>query len=79
MIMSGRRVLHVCDCLVKHARLHNAGMRLLTTSAISLANTPVLPAAFPAYMIWGANTDVGKTLFSAGLAAAASRLQVLSA
>lgn len=37
---------------------------------------PVLPVTFPAYMIWGANTDVGKTLVSAGLAAAADRLGV---
>ena len=30
----------------------------------------------PRYMIWGANTDVGKTLVSAGLAAAARRNKV---
>ena len=32
--------------------------------------------AFPTFMVWGANTDVGKTLVSAGLAAAAARAQV---
>ena len=29
--------------------------------------------AFPTFVVWGANTDVGKTLVSAGLAAAAAR------
>lgn len=32
-----------------------------------------LPLSFPAVCMWGANTGVGKTLFSAGLAAAAQR------
>ncbi len=32
--------------------------------------------AFPTFMVWGANTDVGKTLVSAGLAAAAARAKV---
>ena len=31
---------------------------------------------FPTFMVWGANTDVGKTLVSAGLAAAAVRAKV---
>ena len=30
----------------------------------------------PTFMVWGANTDIGKTLVSAGLAAAAVRAQV---
>ena len=30
----------------------------------------------PTYMVWGANTDVGKTLVSAGLAAAAAKDEV---
>ncbi len=30
----------------------------------------------PTYMVWGADTDVGKTLVSAALAAAAARAQV---
>ena len=30
----------------------------------------------PVYMMWGANTDVGKTLVSAGLAAATKRSNV---
>jgi Mrp family chromosome partitioning ATPase len=32
--------------------------------------------ALPTYMVWGADTDVGKTLVSAALAAAAARAQV---
>ncbi len=36
----------------------------------------ILPLAFPTYAIWGANTNVGKTLASAGLAAAAVRQKV---
>ena len=35
-----------------------------------------LNLAFPTYYVWGANTNVGKTLVSVGLAAAAARKQV---
>lgn len=35
-----------------------------------------IPLAFPALCVWGSNTGVGKTLFSAGLAAAARRAGV---
>ena len=35
-----------------------------------------LPLAFPTVCIWGSNTGVGKTLFSAGLAAACRRAGV---
>eukprot|EP00887_Chlorella_sp_A99_P001840 scaffold19.g1840.t1 len=35
-----------------------------------------LPLSFPAVCIWGANTGIGKTLFSAGLAAACVRAEV---
>ncbi len=35
-----------------------------------------LPLTTPVYMIWGANTDVGKTLVSAGLAAATKRSDI---
>lgn len=38
----------------------------------------VLPLAFPTVCIWGSNTGVGKTLFSAGLAAACRRAGVRS-
>jgi hypothetical protein len=37
-----------------------------------------LPLAFPTVCIWGSNTGVGKTLFSAGLAAACRRAGVRS-
>lgn len=42
-------------------------------SAAALPPPDLLPLAFPTVCVWGANTDVGKTLFSAGLAAAAVR------
>jgi hypothetical protein len=35
-----------------------------------------VPLTFPSVCIWGANTNVGKTLVSAGLVAAAVRNQV---
>lgn len=35
-----------------------------------------LQLCIPAYFVWGANTAVGKTLISAGLAAAAVRMKV---
>lgn len=37
---------------------------------------PALQLCVPAYFVWGANTGVGKTLVSAGLAAAAVRMKV---
>jgi hypothetical protein len=39
-------------------------------------NDAAVSLAFPTFMVWGANTDVGKTLVSAGLAAAAIRAKV---
>ena len=48
------------------------GLRACATAASSTCQS----IAAPTYMIWGANTDVGKTLVSAGLAAAASRNKV---
>lgn len=54
-----------------------------TSGARSLASgSPVrelavaLSPAVPTYLVWGANTDVGKTVVSYGLAAAASRAKV---
>lgn len=35
-----------------------------------------MPLDVPVYCVWGANTGVGKTLASVGLAAAAARAQV---
>ena len=40
------------------------------------ATATTLQLRIPQYMVWGANTDVGKTLVSAGLAAAARRNKV---
>lgn len=37
------------------------------------ANETTTPVGFPSYIVWGANTGVGKTLVSAGLAAGAAR------
>lgn len=68
------RQLHV---RLKYSLQHAEASWGTVRSTTSVACDPcVLPVAYPAYMIWGANTDVGKTLFSAGLAAAASRRQV---
>jgi hypothetical protein len=47
--------------------------------AVSLARhffTASIPLSFPSLIVWGANTGVGKTLVSAGLAAAAARSRV---
>ena len=49
--------------------------RSVTTAA---AQSPCVPVTHPSYMIWGANTDVGKTMVSAGLARAAHRNKVRS-
>lgn len=37
---------------------------------------PAVSLGVPTFMVWGADTDVGKTLVSAGLAAAAARALV---
>lgn len=42
-------------------------------SCSTSSSSTCLPLTTPVYMIWGANTDVGKTLVSAGLAAATKR------
>lgn len=79
MLASGCRTLRNRQLLVrlKYALQHAEASWGTVKSTTSVACDPcVLPVAYPAYMIWGANTDVGKTLFSAGLAAAASRRQV---
>ena len=56
------------------------------TKALAVASAPhvfsttatatTLQLRIPQYMVWGANTDVGKTLVSAGLAVAARRNKV---
>ena len=50
-----------------------AAYRLLSTAAAPAAALPPLPLAAPTLCVWGSNTGVGKTLFSAGLAAACQR------
>lgn len=48
------------------------GTQAITTAAPS----SWVPLTHPSYVVWGANTDVGKTLVSAGLASAAERSKV---
>lgn len=50
-------------------RLVASGQRLFTTAASSVPLTP-------AYVIWGSNTDVGKTLLGASIAQAAVQASV---
>lgn len=57
--------------------LGSRGRRLSTAAAAAAGDElGALPLAFPAVTIWGSNTCVGKTLFSAGLAAACRRAGV---
>lgn len=57
--------------------LGGRGRRLSTAAAAAAGDElGALPLAFPAVTIWGSNTCVGKTLFSAGLAAACRRAGV---
>ena len=42
----------------------------------SLATDAHIPLSYAAICVWGANTGVGKTLVSAGLAAAVARAEV---
>lgn len=61
------------------AMLASSRGRPHSTAAAAAASDPPLgpiPLAFPALCVWGSNTGVGKTLFSAGLAAAARRAGV---
>ncbi len=58
-------------------RLHAvSAAAALQSDAQSGADDRAISLAFPTFMVWGANTDVGKTLVSAGLAAAAARGKV---
>ena len=66
--------------------LGGSGRRLSTTTGAGGAAAAAggqleeqlgaIPLAFPAVCMWGSNTGVGKTLFSAGLAAACRRAGV---
>lgn len=57
------------------ARLGGGGGRRSFSSA-SCEELGSIPLSYPAVIVWGSNTGVGKTLFSAGLAAAARRAGV---
>ena len=46
-----------------------------TGEGVQHGGSRAVSLAVPTFMVWGANTDVGKTLVSAGLAAAAVRAQ----
>lgn len=46
-----------------------------TGEGVKHGGSRAMSLAVPTFMVWGANTDVGKTLVSAGLAAAAVRAQ----
>jgi len=62
---------------------NGSDLRLALTVVRTLADARALhtgsngiPLDVPTYAVWGANTSVGKTLVSLGLAHAAQRLQV---
>ena len=57
-------------------RLHAFPAATAQPDARHGADDRAVSLAFPTFMVWGANTDVGKTLVSAGLAAAAARAKV---
>ena len=61
----------------------SSARRLTPSHAPSLIrlclHTSAIPLEDPACIVWGANTGVGKTLISAGLARAAVRAQVRTA
>lgn len=68
-----------CQRLVPRHR--DVGTKASVVAFASHAFSTAAPATtlqlrVPQYMVWGANTDVGKTLVSAGLAAAARRNKV---
>ena len=80
MIKSLLNRLHQTSPQVRHQLAE--GTQLLTAQRVrnvaTASSATWLSLATPAYMLWGANTDVGKTLVSAGLAAAANRSKVWS-
>lgn len=68
-------------CHTQIACRRDVGTKALAAAIPSHAFSTTAPAStlqlrIPQYMVWGANTDVGKTLISAGLAAAARRNKV---
>lgn len=54
----------------------SAGGAAAAAGGLSAEQLGAIPLAFPAVCMWGSNTGVGKTLFSAGLAAACRRAGV---
>lgn len=75
--MHRNSTLHVLGSLrqqITIARLFSSDAA--TNTALSTASTYNLPLHFPTICIWGANTGVGKTLFSAGLAASCVRFGI---
>jgi dethiobiotin synthetase/adenosylmethionine--8-amino-7-oxononanoate aminotransferase len=58
------------------ARRGGGGLRYFSAAAREELGS--IPLSYPAVIVWGSNTGVGKTLFSAGLAAAARRAGVSS-
>ena len=63
----------------RHSRSEcSCSSRALSTlpSTADHSQPEALSLDVPAYLVWGANTDVGKTLVCAGLAAAAARSRV---
>ena len=70
-------VLQTCAMLVLARRSHaRAWLPLRRHSTTAVADTEPLTMRLPTVCVWGANTGVGKTLFSAGLAAACERAKV---
>lgn len=55
-----------------------AGGAAAAAAGLAAEQLGAIPLAFPAVCMWGSNTGVGKTLFSAGLAAACRRAGVSS-
>ena len=68
---SGRNVV-----LLRHAVLPRVVLAGCASHRLTTLSQATLQLRVPSYMVWGANTDVGKTLVSAGLAAAARRDKV---
>lgn len=62
-----------------HASYQRQAQQKSTTSGAEVSpdvQTPPISLQVPTYCIWGANTGVGKTLISAGLARASVAAQV---
>ena len=72
---------HMWRCLLRGFRPETAKLTVYERNYASHAETQAsswTSLAAGAHMVWGANTDVGKTLVSAALAQAAKQQQVWS-